>query len=224
MRRIRPAAARPARRAGQEPCRFGVALGRQVPGRRSHALPDPRPRGLPAAAAAWPGGGGRSRGGRTARQRDSSPATASSASPIRRTRISIETARGLGNLSRNLAIPGHQAFGSYAQYLVRDEKHVAAAAGRRRLRAGGRCALAVLVVAPRSCATGCKVRPGDNVLITGASGGMGQATLQLAKLAGARVIATTRHAAKAAMLREARRRRRGRQRRRGRWRPRRCAS
>ena len=34
----------------------------------------------------------------------------------------VETARGLGNLSRNLAIPGHQAFGSYAQYLVRDER------------------------------------------------------------------------------------------------------
>ena len=44
--------------------------------------------------------------------------------------------------------------------------------------------------------------PGDNVLITGASGGMGQATLQLAKLAGARVIATTRHDGKAATLRE----------------------
>ena len=47
-----------------------------------------------------------------------------------------------------------------------------------------------------------QVKPGDNVLVTGASGGMGQATLQLAKLAGARVIATTRHEAKAAMLRE----------------------
>jgi NADPH:quinone reductase-like Zn-dependent oxidoreductase len=35
---------------------------------------------------------------------------------------SVETARGLGNLSRNLAIPGRQAFGSYAQYLVRDER------------------------------------------------------------------------------------------------------
>jgi putative oxidoreductase len=40
------------------------------------------------------------------------------------------------------------------------------------------------------------------VLITGASGGMGQATLQLCRLAGARVIATTRHAGKAATLRE----------------------
>jgi NADPH:quinone reductase-like Zn-dependent oxidoreductase len=40
------------------------------------------------------------------------------------------------------------------------------------------------------------------MLITGASGGMGQATMQLCKLAGARVFATTRHANKAAMLRE----------------------
>jgi NADPH:quinone reductase-like Zn-dependent oxidoreductase len=47
-----------------------------------------------------------------------------------------------------------------------------------------------------------RVRPGDNVLVTGASGGMGQATLQLAKLAGARVIATTRHEGKARTLRE----------------------
>src|SRR5215813_10801290 len=35
---------------------------------------------------------------------------------------SPEAARGLGNLSRSLAIPGHQAPGSYAQYLVRDER------------------------------------------------------------------------------------------------------
>src|ERR1700749_3165338 len=47
-----------------------------------------------------------------------------------------------------------------------------------------------------------KVRPGDNVLVTGASGGMGQATMQLAKLAGGHVIATTRHEGKAATLRE----------------------
>src|SRR5262249_58010812 len=40
----------------------------------------------------------------------------------------------------------------------------------------------------------------DNVLITGAAGGMGTATMGLAKLAGATVIATTRHPAKAARL------------------------
>jgi putative oxidoreductase len=47
-----------------------------------------------------------------------------------------------------------------------------------------------------------KVKLGDTVLVTGASGGMGQATMQLAKLAGARVIATTRHASKAVTLSE----------------------
>ena len=41
-----------------------------------------------------------------------------------------------------------------------------------------------------------QLRVGETVLISGASGGMGQATLQLAKLAGARVIATTRHASR----------------------------
>jgi NADPH:quinone reductase-like Zn-dependent oxidoreductase len=47
-----------------------------------------------------------------------------------------------------------------------------------------------------------RVRLGDTVLIAGASGGMGQATVQLCKLAGARVIAATRHAGKVAALRE----------------------
>jgi NADPH:quinone reductase-like Zn-dependent oxidoreductase len=47
-----------------------------------------------------------------------------------------------------------------------------------------------------------QVRLGDTMLIAGASGGMGQATTQLCKLAGARVIATTRHERKAAVLRE----------------------
>jgi NADPH:quinone reductase-like Zn-dependent oxidoreductase len=114
---------------------------------------------------------------------------------------SIETARGLGNLSRNLAIPGHQAFGSYAQYLVRDEKMWLPLPDGVDFEQAG-VALWPFSSSHRIVRDRLKVRPGDNVLITGASGGMGQATLQLAKLAGARVIATTRHAAKAATLRE----------------------
>jgi NADPH:quinone reductase-like Zn-dependent oxidoreductase len=114
---------------------------------------------------------------------------------------SAETARGLGNLSRNLAIPGHQAFGSYAQYLVRDERMWLP------LPDGVDYEQASVALWPFSSShrvvhDRLKVRLGDTVLIAGASGGMGQATMQLAGLCGARVIATTRHAGKAAVLRE----------------------
>ena len=108
-----------------------------------------------------------------------------------------ETARGLGNLSRNLAIPGHQAFGSYAQYLVRDERMWLPLPDGVDFEQAG-VALWPFSSSHRVVRDRLKVRVGDTVLITGASGGMGQATLQLAKLAGARVIATTRHAGKAA--------------------------
>jgi len=114
---------------------------------------------------------------------------------------SAEFARGLGNLSRNLAIPGHQAMGSYAQYLVRRETMwLPLPDGVDYGQAG--VALWPFSSSHRVVHDRLKVRLGDNVLITGASGGMGQATLQLAKLAGARVIATTRHEAKAEILRE----------------------
>ena len=113
----------------------------------------------------------------------------------------VETARGLGNLSRNLAIPGHQAFGSYAQYLVRDERMwLPLPDGIDWEQAG--VALWPFSSSHRLVGDRLRVRLGDTVLITGASGGMGQATLQLCKLAGARVIATTRHPGKAATLRE----------------------
>lgn len=114
---------------------------------------------------------------------------------------SPETARGLGNLSRNLAIPGHQAFGSYAQYLVRDEAMWLPLPDGADYEQSG-VALWPFSSSHRVVHDRLKVRQGDTVLIAGASGGMGQATTQLAKLAGARVIATTRHAAKATVLRE----------------------
>jgi NADPH:quinone reductase-like Zn-dependent oxidoreductase len=114
---------------------------------------------------------------------------------------SVEAARGLGNLSRNLAIPGHQAFGSYAQYLVRDERMwLPLPDGVDYEQAG--VALWPFSSSHRVVHDRLKVRLGDTVLIAGASGGMGQATMQLCRLSGARVIATTRHAGKAAVLHE----------------------
>jgi putative oxidoreductase len=116
-------------------------------------------------------------------------------------RDGVETARGLGNLSRNLAIPGHQAFGSYAQYLVRDVRMwLPLPDGIDYEQAG--VALWPFSSSHRVMHDRLRVRLGDTVLIAGASGGMGQATVQLCKLAGARVIAATRHAGKVAALRE----------------------
>ncbi len=46
------------------------------------------------------------------------------------------------------------------------------------------------------------LRPGETVLITGATGGVGTAAVQLARAAGARVIAATRSSAKRERLRE----------------------
>ncbi len=114
---------------------------------------------------------------------------------------SVEFARGLGNLSRNLAIPGHQAFGSYAQYLVRDEHMWLPLPADADYEQAG-VTLWPFSSSHRVVRDRLRVRLGNTVLVTGASGGMGQATMQLAKLAGARVIATTRHAGKAATLRE----------------------
>jgi NADPH:quinone reductase-like Zn-dependent oxidoreductase len=114
---------------------------------------------------------------------------------------SPETARGLGNLSRNLAIPGHQAFGSYAQYLVRDEQMwLPLPDGVDYEQAG--VTLWPFSSSHRVVRERLRVRLGETVLVTGASGGMGQATMQLCRLAGARVIATTRHESKTAQLRQ----------------------
>jgi NADPH:quinone reductase-like Zn-dependent oxidoreductase len=112
-----------------------------------------------------------------------------------------ETARGLGNLSRNIAIPGHQASGSYAQYLIRDEcMWLPLSAGVDYEQAG--VALWPFSSAHRIVRDRLRVRLGDTVVIAGASGGMGQATMQLCQLAGARVIAITRYLGKAAVLHE----------------------
>ncbi|HUI13686.1 MAG TPA: zinc-binding alcohol dehydrogenase family protein [Xanthobacteraceae bacterium] len=104
---------------------------------------------------------------------------------------SIETARGLGNLSRNIAIPGHQALGSYAQYLIRDERMWLALPDAVDFEQAG-VALWPFSSSHRIVRDRLKVKLGDSVLIAGASGGMGQATMQLCRLAGARVSAPMR--------------------------------
>jgi NADPH:quinone reductase-like Zn-dependent oxidoreductase len=113
--------------------------------------------------------------------------------------LSRASIRGLGNLSGGVDLPGHTMFGGYAQFVARPESYWIKVRPDLDLDQGAAamwpCATAHRIVASRL-----DLRMNDSVLITGAAGGMGTATLQLAKLAGATVIATTRHRGKADKL------------------------
>jgi len=104
--------------------------------------------------------------------------------------------RGLGNLSTGVDMPGHTMFGGYAQFVARPENYWIKLSERVSFDQAAAvmwaCATAHHVVAGRL-----NVRMNDNVLVTGAAGGMGTATMLLAKRAGACVIATTRYPGKA---------------------------
>ncbi len=105
--------------------------------------------------------------------------------------------RGLGNLSTGIDLPGHTMFGAYAQFVARPESYwiKTTADFDQAAAAMWACATSHHVVAGRLNA-----RVNDVVLVTGASGGMGTATMLIAKLAGCSVIATTRYPAKAEAL------------------------
>jgi putative oxidoreductase len=110
--------------------------------------------------------------------------------------LTLARIRGLGNLSGGVDLPGHTMFGGYAQFVARPESYWIKAGPALDLDQGAAaiwpCATAHRIVANRL-----NVRMNDTVLITGASGGMGTATI---KLAGATVIATTRYPGKAQSL------------------------
>jgi NADPH:quinone reductase-like Zn-dependent oxidoreductase len=113
--------------------------------------------------------------------------------------LSLASIRGLGNLSGGIDLPGHTMFGGYAQFVSRPESYWIKVRPDLDLDQGAAamwpCATAHRIIADRIT-----TRKNDCVLVTGASGGMGTATMQLAKLAGATVIATTRYRDKRAKL------------------------
>jgi len=113
--------------------------------------------------------------------------------------LSLASIRGLGNLSGGIDLPGHTMFGGYAQFVSRPESYWIKVRPDLDLDQGA-AAMWPCATAHRIIANRLNVRMNDNVLITGAAGGMGTATMALAKLAGATVIATTRHPGKAASL------------------------
>ncbi|MFD4577557.1 zinc-binding alcohol dehydrogenase family protein [Streptomyces sp. NPDC058417] len=109
--------------------------------------------------------------------------------------------RGLGNLSTGVDYPGHTMFGGNAQYVSRPDTYWLPLPDT----VGFQDAAAALwsyATSHRVLTDRLGARLGDCVLVTGASGGMGTATLDLARLMGVRTVAVTRSRAKEAFLRE----------------------
>jgi NADPH:quinone reductase-like Zn-dependent oxidoreductase len=115
---------------------------------------------------------------------------------------SLASIRGLGNLSGGVDLPGHTMFGGYAQFVSRPEDYWIKTSSDLDPDQGA-AAMWPCATAHRIIVNRLNARMNDNILITGASGGMGTATMQLAKLAGVTIIAGTRDARKAAMLERA---------------------
>lgn len=90
--------------------------------------------------------------------------------------------------------------GGYAEYVAVDADMVAGVPDGVAPEAAAIAACAIGTMLHAVCQIG-RVAPGETVLVTGAGGGLGQHGVQLAALAGARVIALTGSASKAAALR-----------------------
>lgn len=112
----------------------------------------------------------------------------------------VDTARGRGNLSAGVRLPGHQAPGSYARFVARHERmwlplppHVD--------REQAALTLWSFSTVHRLLVDRIRIGLGDVVVVLGATGAMGIATVQLARLLGARPVAATRDLGKADQLR-----------------------
>jgi NADPH:quinone reductase-like Zn-dependent oxidoreductase len=108
---------------------------------------------------------------------------------------SLASMRGLGNLSGGVDLPGHTMFGGYAQFVSRPESYWIKTTPDLDPDQGA-AAMWPGATAHRIVTNRLKLQINDTILVTGASGGMGTATMRLAKLAGATVIAATRHEGK----------------------------
>jgi NADPH:quinone reductase-like Zn-dependent oxidoreductase len=109
--------------------------------------------------------------------------------------------RGYGNLSTGIDVPGHTMFGSNAQFVARPEHYWL------RLPQGvdpnaAAAALWSYGTAHHILADRVGARLGDTVLVTGGSGGMGSATIDLARAMGLEIVTITRDASKLQFLRD----------------------
>jgi len=108
---------------------------------------------------------------------------------------------GHDNLCRYYRILGENTQGGYAQFLVVPEVNLAPYPERLGF-ADAAASILPFLTAWQMVVHKARVAPGDTVLVQGAGSGIGVAAIQIAKLFGARVIATASTAAKLARAKE----------------------
>src|SRR5512140_2550487 len=105
---------------------------------------------------------------------------------------------GQDNMCRNWHLLGETVRGTYAEYISLPERQLYKLPADFDLRAAAGTAL-VYQTAWHSLITRGQLRPGETVLIVGAGGGVNSASVQVAKLAGAKVIVVASNEAEAAL-------------------------
>ncbi len=108
---------------------------------------------------------------------------------------------GNDNLCRDYKLIGEHRDGADAEYLVVPSRNVIPLSDKISFEAAAASAL-VFLTAWQMIVDKAGVKPGDDVLVVGGSSGVGSAGIQIAKLFGARVIATTSTDQKAEKLKE----------------------
>ena len=103
--------------------------------------------------------------------------------------------RGAENICLNFHVLGATTWGTYAQY-VKVKQHHLVRIPKRLSFDQAVSSYVPFATAWEALVTVGKVGPGENVLVNAAGGGVGSAGVQVAKLAGARVIATAGSASK----------------------------
>ncbi|MEK6572199.1 MAG: zinc-binding dehydrogenase [Bacteroidota bacterium] len=108
---------------------------------------------------------------------------------------------GNDNLCKDYLLIGEHRDGADAEYLAVPGRNVLPLSEKISFEEAAAAAL-VFLTAWQMLVDKAKVKPGEDVLVNGASSGVGSAAIQIAKLFGARVIATTSTDEKAAKAKE----------------------
>jgi 2-desacetyl-2-hydroxyethyl bacteriochlorophyllide A dehydrogenase len=108
---------------------------------------------------------------------------------------------GDDNLCKDYRLIGEHRDGADAEFLAVPGRNILKLSDSVSFESAAASAL-VFLTAWQMLVNKAKVQPGDDVLVVGASSGVGSAAIQIAKMVGARVIATTSSEEKAAKARQ----------------------